>query len=152
MIKTTTFVLALGFFLSGTPGCSKKQVIPAIVAGSGAALVTSGTIYRLTLPEKDSDGLFGRQPEQKATTATLLMGGLALIAVGIVWSATTTDCERDEDCWSRDRCDPSSKTCVPRPLQTNTHGKNHAIVLLPPSRQPYETRFQLRVEGFRTFF
>ena len=156
MNKLLCYGLILGFVLSGLSGCSKKQLIPSIIAGTGAVLVTSGTIYRVTLPEKDSDGLFGRQPEQKATTASLLMGGLALIAVGIIWSATTTDCERDEDCWSGDRCEPSSKTCVPRPAETTEPPETQARFSLPLPESvagaQLRSRFQLNIDGARTFF
>ena len=96
-------------------------------------MVAAGTIYRVSLPDRDSEGLFGREPEQKATTASLMMGGLALIVVGVVWSATTPHCQHDEDCWSRDRCDTVSNTCVPRSPETQLEAQQGSrLVISPP--------------------
>ncbi len=99
--------------LSIAVGCSKRQILPGIVAGAGGALTISGVAYRISLPEEDSDGLLGKQASQKAATGTLLLAGLALATIGIVWSATTPICEADYDCYGSERC--VKETCVPDP-------------------------------------
>ncbi len=108
----------LGIFtmLCVTFGCSKRMVVPGILAGTGAAAIVSGTAYRLSLPENDSVGLLGRQPEQKAGISILLFAGAALVLSGVIWAATTPVCESDLDCWRGDVCEQSTGTCVVRPF------------------------------------
>jgi len=110
-------VVFLGIFtmLGVTPGCSKRMVVPGILAGTGAAAIVGGTAYRLSLPVNDSVGLLGRQPEQKAGISILLFAGAALVLAGVIWAATTPVCESDLDCWSGDVCEQSTGTCVVRP-------------------------------------
>ena len=111
-------VVFLGIFtmLCVTPGCSKRMVVPGILAGTGAAAIVGGTAYRLSLPDNDSVGLLGRQPEQKAGISILLFAGAALVLAGVIWAATTPVCESDLDCWSGDVCAKSTGTCVVRPF------------------------------------
>ena len=100
---------------AGIAGCSKRQVVPVAFAGTGAALMTSGFVYRATLPEEDSDEPFGEEPHQKAGTAVLIFTGAAFVLTGVIWSIATPICEVDSDCWGTDVCEATSKSCVPRP-------------------------------------
>jgi len=129
-------------------GCSKKQVIPGILAGTGAAAMVGGVAYRVSLPEEDGEGLLGRQPQQKAGIAILLFAGAALALAGIIWSATTPMCAADADCWGNEVCNKPAGTCVPRP--TSEEAKPSASVSLltdgalrAPPHVP--TRFALRL-------
>jgi len=108
----TLVALVLGTAIAG---CSKRQVVPVAFAGTGAALMTGGFVYRATLPEEDSQGLFGEQPRQKAGTAVLVFTGAALMLTGVIWSIATPICEVDSDCWGNDVCDQASSSCVPSP-------------------------------------
>jgi hypothetical protein len=103
----------------GSTGCSKRQIVPVAFAGTGAALMTGGFVYRATLPAEDSDELFGDEPRQKAGTAVLIFSGAALVLTGVIWSIATPLCEVDADCWARDVCDTASSTCVPRPASVD---------------------------------
>jgi len=122
-------VVSVMIFVLAT-GCSKRQVIPGTIAGVGGVLFLSGTIYRVTLDE-GTEGIFGETREQQGVTASLMLGGLALMLVGIIWSATGTVCEEDHDCWVGDMCDKKSGTCVPRPAETpsETAALEHPIDL-----------------------
>ncbi len=138
MRKANVFVVALVLLICTSWGCSKRQLMPGILAGMGGAALTAGVIYRATLPEEDSEGLFGKQAKQKAGTATLMFTGLALILTGVIWSATTPVCELDLDCWHGDVCETATKTCVPRPLEApKTDGE--------PSKAFLELRLQDRI-------
>ena len=112
MRKVIVLFVAAAFLLAVT-GCSKRMIIPGILAGVGAGAFAGGVAYRASLPEDDSDGLFGRKSEQKAGISVLLFSGIALMLTGIIWSATTPVCEKDYDCWAGDVCEKSTKTCVP---------------------------------------
>ncbi len=114
MERTGAFFLA-GLLLLLPAACNKKQIAPGVVAGVGAGLFVGGIGYRVSLPEEDSEGLFGDSPRQKAGTSVLMFSGIALMLTGIIWSATTPLCETDSDCWAGEVCDRPTKTCVPAP-------------------------------------
>jgi hypothetical protein len=129
-------------------GCSKKQVIPGILAGTGAAAMVGGVAYRVSLPEEDAEGLLGRQPQQKAGVAILLFAGAALVLAGIIWSATTPMCDSDADCWGGESCNEAAGTCVPRPAGTESRPAEPVSLmtdrdLRAPSHVP--ERFALRL-------
>ena len=102
---------ALATALLATGGCTRRQVIPGVVAGAGAAMLTSGAIYRATL---DTDEPFGETDGEIATTTVLIFGGLAALITGVVVSMTMTHCESNSDCWGRDVCELRSHTCISR--------------------------------------
>ena len=110
-----TYVATTLLLVSLLSSCSKRQIIPGIVAGIGGGMFASGVIYRATLPEEDSEGLLGRQSEQKATTAALLFTGFALAAVGIIWATTSPVCDTNEDCFAGDYCEKITGTCISSP-------------------------------------
>lgn len=90
-------------------GCTRRQVIPGVVAGVGAAMVTSGAIYRATL---DTDEPFGDTDGEVAGTTILLFGGIGLLVTGVVLSITFAHCESNDDCWASDVCELRSHTCI----------------------------------------
>lgn len=110
--------LVLVAFVLGPSACSKRQLGPTILAGSGAALMVGGVAYRASFHEEEDAGMLGRTAEQRAVTSTLLFSGLALIVAGVIWSATQPICEADHDCWIGDACEPTTGTCVPDPDRT----------------------------------
>jgi hypothetical protein len=146
MIKGKLWILALTaavFFLA----CSKRQIVPGIVAGVGGATFASGVIYRAALPEEDSDGLFGRQADQKAVTATLVFSGVALIVAGVIWSATTPLCEADIDCFRGDVCEPATRTCVEKRLEPPQSESPSAAHLFPLAvYDKYKLNFHTQAE------
>ncbi|MCP4602174.1 MAG: hypothetical protein GY847_16940 [Proteobacteria bacterium] len=132
MSKTNICLTAIVLTFCWTLGCSKRQIMPGIVTGIGGATFLSGVVYRAALPDKDSEGLFGKQTRQKAAIATLMFTGMALVLVGVIWSATTPLCETDTDCWHGDVCDKATETCVPRPLATRETQTTLTAYLLNP--------------------
>ncbi len=116
MQRILSILVAVALVLAMT-GCSKKQLMPGIFAGVGSALIVGGVAYRVSLPDADNEGTFGRQSEQKAGIAILLFAGAALVLTGIIWSATTPVCDSNVDCWSGDICNKRSSTCVPAPVK-----------------------------------
>lgn len=90
-------------------GCTRRQLAPGIVAGSGALLMTSGGIYRATL---ETDEAFGDTPGEIAGTTILIFGGLGLLLTGVIWSLTSSHCEDNGDCWSSDVCELRTHTCI----------------------------------------
>jgi hypothetical protein len=106
-------LVALLVLAAGSASCSKRQIVPVAFAGTGAALMTGGFVYRATLPEEDSGELFGEEPRQKAATAALVFSGAALVLTGVIWSIVTPLCEVDRDCFGTDVCDIETATCVP---------------------------------------
>ena len=91
-------------------GCTKRQILPATIAGVGCATMTSGFIYSATRPE--GSGFFGADNADAATIGGLVFGGMALAITGVLFAVTSADCESDADCWSGDICVPESRTCV----------------------------------------
>ena len=134
MKKFQVYLLAFGLVLCTTLGCSKRQLVPGIIAGTGGAVFVSGVIYRATLPGDDSEGLFGRQARQRAVTASLVFTGLALILAGVILSATTPVCTGDYDCWHGDVCNTRSQTCVPKPFKSSENKETTTSFLLDPFR------------------
>jgi hypothetical protein len=105
-------LVAAAVIATAWSGCSKRQIVPISLAGAGAALMTSGFVYRATLPEEDSTELLGRSPQQKAATSVLIFGGAALILTGVIWSVTTPLCDSDSHCFGSDTCDEKTETCI----------------------------------------
>ncbi len=122
--------LSILTILCVTSGCSKRMVVPGILAGTGAVAMVGGTAYRLSLPENDSVGLLGRQPQQKAGISILLFAGAALVLAGVIWAATTPVCESDSDCWRGDVCEKSTGTCVVRPADDETTNESVDMAIL----------------------
>ncbi len=89
--------------------CTRRQLVPGIIAGTGAVLTTSGAIYRASL---DTDEPFGETSSEVATTAVLIFGGIGVLLTGIIWSLTSTRCDSNDDCWSDDACELRSHTCI----------------------------------------
>ena len=112
MDKTARLIIAMAF-LATAAGCSKRQVVPGVLAGTGAAAIAGGVGYRASLGEAEE--VFGDTAKEKGITTTLLLTGTALVIAGIVWSVTTPVCENDGDCWVGDVCEKKTNTCVPRP-------------------------------------
>jgi len=142
MKKLQAGLLVFVLVLCTTLGCSKRQLIPGIIAGTGGAVFVSGVIYRATLPDDDSEGLFGKQARQKAVTASLMFTGLALILAGIIWSATTPVCTVDLDCWHGDVCETKTQTCVPKPFDPSENKETSTSFLLDPLQHD---RFRLNL-------
>lgn len=90
-------------------GCTRRQLVPGLIAGTGAILTTSGGIYRATL---DTDEPFGDTSGEVAGTTVLIFGGIGLLITGIVWSITSNHCEDNGDCWSGDVCEVRTHTCI----------------------------------------
>ena len=129
-MRNLVVFLSIFTLLCVTSGCSKRMVVPGILAGTGAAAIVGGTAYRLSLPGNDSVGLLGRQPQQKAGISILLFAGAALILAGVIWAATTPVCESDLDCWSGDVCEKSTGTCVVRPTGEKATDKSVDTAIL----------------------
>ncbi len=108
LFQCVAIALICTFFVSG---CTRRQLIPGLIAGGGAILTTSGAIYRATLGE-DTDGAFGDTDGEIATTAVLIFGGIGLLITGVIWSLTSTHCETNSDCWSDDVCEQRTHTCI----------------------------------------
>ncbi|MCP4674805.1 MAG: hypothetical protein GY854_04685 [Deltaproteobacteria bacterium] len=130
MKKLQVCLLVFVLVLCTTFGCSKRQIIPGVIAGTGGAVFMSGVIYRAALPDEDSEGLFGKQSRQKAVTASLVFTGLALVLAGIIWSATTPVCTVDLDCWRGDVCETKTQTCVPKPFEPSENKETSTSFLL----------------------
>jgi hypothetical protein len=92
-------------------GCTRRQIIPGVVAGVGAAAIASGAIYRATL---DSEEPFGSTSGEIATTTVLMFGGLGILVTGVVLSITMSHCESNSDCWASDVCEQRTHTCISR--------------------------------------
>jgi hypothetical protein len=145
MKKTIQTVLVIGLILVVTVGCSKKQVMPGVVAGAGGVLFLAGTIYRAAQPE-GTDGLFGETGQQMGVTASLMLSGLALMLAGVLWSAITPICESDADCWVGDKCQKSTKTCVIKaPEEAEVKAEESAYHLIDPLNSYKHDRFRLNL-------
>jgi hypothetical protein len=137
MSKTKFLMVSATLVICITAGCSKRQIIPGILTGTGAATLVTGVIYRASLD--DADSLFGDTSKQKAIVSTLTLTGLALMATGVILAATTPLCESSQDCFSSDVCDTKTQTCVPRPLKLpNADSTQAAFVLDPIIRDRFE--------------
>ncbi|MBI5500901.1 MAG: hypothetical protein HY907_11715 [Deltaproteobacteria bacterium] len=102
--------VAASMLLLVGPGCTKRQILPATIAGVGGATMVGGFVYSATLPE--GSGFFGSDAVDSAAIGGLIFGGVALAVTGVLFSITSADCESDDDCWSGDRCELESRTCV----------------------------------------
>jgi len=105
-VRLCSLILVMAFVLAG---CTRRQLVPGLVAGGGAVLSSSGAIYRASL---DSDGALGDTNGEIATTSVLIFGGISLLLTGIIWSLTSTRCDTNRDCWSGDVCEQRSHTCI----------------------------------------
>jgi hypothetical protein len=149
-MKIARATLVSLLIVAAAAGCSKRQILPVAIAGAGAALMTGGFVYRATLPEEDSAGVFGETSKQKAITSTLVFSGLALVLVGVILSVTTPLCESDTDCWGSDTCEPATSTCAASPPATEPDGPGAALGPRQPpptiALAPIDpTRFTLRL-------
>ena len=108
-MRHATGVLALVLLLGGA-SCNKSQILPTTIAGVGGATMVGGFIYSATLPE--GSGFFGDNAGDSAAIGGLIFGGVALAVTGILFSITSADCDSDDDCWSGDRCELESHSCV----------------------------------------
>ena len=123
-LRRVALVLAALVLLTS---CTRRQLVPGIIAGTGAILTTSGAIYRASL---ETDEPFGETSGEVATTAVLIFGGIGLLLTGIIWSLTSTRCDSNDDCWSGDACELRSHTCIDgdaaRRLNRGTSASNPA--------------------------
>jgi hypothetical protein len=108
--SNTVYCLALALTaLVLLTSCTRRQLVPGLIAGTGAILTTSGAIYRVSI---DSDEPLGDTSGEVATTSVLIFGGLGLLLTGVIWSLTSTHCDENADCWSDDVCEMRSHTCI----------------------------------------
>mgnify|MGYP006294354899 CR=1 FL=1 len=146
MRKLSVALIAAALSLS-TGACSKRQIAPGILTGVGAGVFAGGVGYRVSLPEEDSVGLFGAEPQQKAGTSILVFGGIAIMLAGVVWSATTPLCQEDADCFGDEVCDQATSTCIslapPAPDGEVEAEPGPASALPGPLDPPVPARFAL---------
>src|SRR5512137_2310786 len=109
-MKRSGLGVALLVVVVACAGCTKRQILPATIAGVGAGTTAGGFIYSATLPE--GSGFFGETAGEAAAIGGLVFGGLALAITGVLFAITSADCDTDADCWSGDVCVPASRTCV----------------------------------------
>ncbi len=101
----------VGLLVAGA-GCTKRQILPATIAGVGGGLMTGGFIYSATTP--GGTGFFGSTTGDAAAIGGMVFGGIALAITGVLFAVTSIDCDSDADCWSGDTCVVDSRTCVDR--------------------------------------
>jgi hypothetical protein len=104
-------VALVGLLVVG-PGCTKRQILPATIAGVGGGVMTAGFIYSATTP--GGTGFFGSTTGDAAAIGGMVFGGIALAITGVLFAVTSTDCDSDADCWAGDTCLVESRTCVDR--------------------------------------
>jgi hypothetical protein len=127
--KVWSLVCVTAVLSTALTGCTKRQLVPGLIAGAGAAMVTSGAAYRASL---DTDRPFGDTDGQIGATTALLFGGLGLLVTGVVWSLTSAHCDDDSHCWPRDRCVRTTHTCVRRaPAATPEGPSDHEEASTP---------------------
>ncbi len=102
-------------------GCTRRQLAPGILAGTGAIMTTSGGIYRATM---DTDRAFGETPGEIAGSTILIFGGIGLLIAGVVWSITSNHCDDNGDCWSNDVCERRTHTCIDADVVRRLHPNN----------------------------
>jgi hypothetical protein len=117
--------ITLLFLLLASVGCTKRQILPATIAGVGGGTMTGGFIYSATLPGES--GFFGDSAADAATIGGLVFGGMALVITGVLFAVTSADCDSDADCWAGDVCVLDSHTCV---------DAESVVVPSPPADEP----------------